>query len=69
MQKKKKSPTKNQENTNTATKEQIPPFRRAFQKSDECWGAPELFVKYLPGDTLHKVMVNDQKLENHITVL
>lgn len=39
--KKKKRNNKQEKHKHSAMKEQIPPFRIAFQKLDECWEAPE----------------------------
>lgn len=61
--KKLKKGKRNQEkHKHCAAKEQIPSFRIAFQKLDECWGSPELGMllnRELPADTLSKETVSD----------
>ena len=42
--KKKKKKGNQEKHEHCATKEQIPSFKIAFQKSDECCGAPELGI-------------------------
>lgn len=44
MPKKKKKKGNQEKHEHCATKEQIPSFKIAFQKSDECCGAPELGI-------------------------